>query len=91
MKRRETTDKKNEVGKTKKRNVGLTKRANQVVDDPTLITQPPFETDGNDDSDHRLFANSGKTLSEGDKTARGRRLGIFGFGSRATKLPDAQG
>ena len=91
MKRRETADKKNEVGKTKKRNVGLTKRANQVVDDPTSITQPQFETNGNDDSDLRLFANAGKTLSEGDKKTRGRRLGIFGFGSRATKLPDAQG
>jgi cytoskeletal protein CcmA (bactofilin family) len=91
MKRRETADKKIEVGKTKKRNVGLTKRANQVVDDPTSITQPQYETNGNDGSDRRLFANPGKTLSEGDKKARGRRLGIFGFGSRATKLPDAQG
>ena len=67
------------------------KRANQVVDDPTSITQPQYETNGNDGSDRRLFANPGKTLSEGDKKARGRRLGIFGFGSRATKLPDAQG
>ena len=91
MKRRETADKKIEVGKTKKRNVGLTKKANQVVDDPTSITQPQFETNSNDDSDLRLFANRGKTLSEGDKKVRGRRLGIFGFGSRTTKLPDAQG
>ena len=91
MKRRETADKKIEVGKTKKRNVGLTKKANQVVDDPTSITQPQFETNSNDDSDLRLFANPGKTLSERDKKVRGRRLGIFGFGSRTTKLPDAQG
>ena len=91
MKRREPADKKIEVGKTKKRNVGLTKKANQVVEDPISITQPQFETNGNDASDVRLFANPGKALSEGDKKTRGRRLGIFGFGSRATKLPDAQG
>ena len=90
MKRRETADKKIEVGKTKKRNVGLTKRANQVVDDPTSITHPQFETNGNDASDLRLLANPDKTLSEGGKKARRRRLGIFGFGSRATKLPDAK-
>ena len=90
MKRRETADKKTEGGKTKKRNVGLTKRENQIVDDPPSIKQPQFETNGNDASDVRLFANPGKALSAGDKKTRGRRLGIFGFGSRATKLPDAQ-
>jgi cytoskeletal protein CcmA (bactofilin family) len=90
MKRREPADKKIEVGKTKKRNVGLTKRENQIVDDPPSIKQTQFETNGNDGSDLRLFASPGKTLSDGDKKARGRRLGIFGFGSRATKLPDAQ-
>ena len=90
MKRRETADKKTEGGKTKKRNVGLTKRANDVCDEPTSITHPQVETRGNDDSDFRLFANQAKTSSDEVKKARGRRLGIFGFGSRATKITDAQ-
>ena len=90
MKRRETADKKTEGGKTKKRNVGLTKRANNVCDEPTSITHPQVETRGNDDSDFRLFANQAKTSSDEVKKSRGRRLGIFGFGSRATKIPDAQ-
>ena len=29
--------------------------------------------------------------TEKNEPVRGRRLGIFGFGSRAAKLPDAQG
>ena len=90
MKRQETADKKTEGGKTKKRNVGLTKRANDVCDEPTSITRPQVETRGNDDSDFRFFANQAKTSSDEVKKSRGRRLGIFGFGSRATKIPDAQ-
>ena len=91
MKRHDTTDKKTEVSKTKKRNVGLTKRVKEVGDDLTSITHPQVETDGNNDGDFRLFADRAKTSSEEDKKTRGRRLGIFGFGSKATKLPDAQG
>ena len=91
MKRQETADKKMEVGKTKKRNIGLAKRANDVGDDLTSVTQPQVEPKGNDDSDFSLFANRAKTSSGGDRKLRGRRLGIFGFGSRTTKLPDAQG
>ena len=91
MKRHETANKKMAVGKTKKRNVGLKKMANDVSDDPTSLTHPHVKTDGNDDNDFRLFADRAKTSSERDKKARGRRLGIFGFGSKATKLTDAQG
>ena len=91
IKRQEIADKKMEVGKTKKRNVGPTKRANDSSDDPTSVMHSQAETKGIDGSDFRLFANRAKISSYKDKKARGRRLGIFGFGSRATKLPDAQG
>ena len=90
IKRQETADKKMEVGKTKKRNVGITKRAKDGGDNPTSVTHPQIKTEGNDHSDFRLFANRAKTPA-GDTKARERRLGIFRFASRATKLPDAQG
>ena len=89
--RHETADKKMEFGKTKKRNVGLKKRENDVGDYPTPASHTQVETKENDGSDFRLLANRTTTSSEVDKKVRGRRLGIFGFGSKATKLPDAQG
>lgn len=89
-KRHEPENKTMEVGKTKKRNVGPTKRLNDASEDPTSVLHPQVEIKRNNDSDFRLLANRAKTSSERDKKVRGRRLGIFGFGSKATKLPDAQ-
>ena len=90
-KRRPTTDKTIEVRKTKKRNVELTKRTDDVGDDPTSVTPPGVKATSNDVGDLRLLADWSKTSSVEDKKLRGRRLGIFGFGSKAAKLPDAQG
>jgi cytoskeletal protein CcmA (bactofilin family) len=43
-------------------------------------------------SDFELLAVMAKQKSAvGEEPARGRRLGIFGFGSRSTKLPDTSG
>ena len=60
-------------------------------DDPISDSSPLVEADVNHDSDFRLFADRSKTSSGGDKKVRGRRLGIFGFRPKATKLPDAPG
>ena len=46
----------------------------------------------NDNSDFKLFAEWSKQApADKDEPARGRRLGIFGFGSRSAKLPDTSG
>ena len=90
-KRRPTADKTIEVGKTKKRNVELTKRTDDVGDDPASVTPPRVGANRNDEGDLRLLDDWSKTSSGGDKKPRGWRLGIFGFGPKAAKLPDAQG
>ena len=59
--------------------------------EPKSVMNPLDEQTENDDSDFRLFADWSKKASEEDKKLRGKRLGIFKFGSRAAKLPDAQG
>ena len=80
-----------EFGKTKKRNVGLKKEKTTLATIQHQLRIRQVETNENDGSDFRLLANRTTTSSEVDKKVRGRRLGIFGFGSKATKLPDAQG
>lgn len=46
----------------------------------------------NDNSDFKLFAELSKQApADKDEPVRGRRLGIFGFGSRSAKLPDTSG
>ena len=52
---------------------------------------PQVGANRNDEGDLRLLADWSKTSSGGDKKVRGRRLGIFGFRPKATKLPDAMG
>ena len=89
LKRRQSANKTIEVGKTKKRNVELTESPEDVDLDPTSVTHPHVEPNKNSESDFRLFADRFKTPPGQNKNQHGRRLGIFGFGSRAAKLPDA--
>ena len=92
MKRHETADEIMEVDKTKKRNVGLTKSPQKLLKRSQHQSRNAFdEQTENDDSDFRLFADWAKKYQKEIKKLRARRLGIFKFGSRAAKLPDAQG
>ena len=90
-KRRKSADETTEVRKTKKKNAELKGRAEAVATQPKSVVNPLDEQTVKDDSDFRLFADSAKIVSAEDKKLRGRRFSIFGFGSRAAKLPDAQG
>ena len=49
---------------------------------------PSDDKTANVDGDLKLFSDRPKKASADDKKMFGRRLGIFGFGSRAAKLPD---
>ncbi|MBL18776.1 MAG: hypothetical protein CMC82_02960 [Flavobacteriaceae bacterium] len=89
IKRRQTADKTMEVGKTKKRNVEKRKMTVDIDEDVTSVTHSRAEPNINDDGDFRLFADRPKTSSGENEKQRGRRLGIFGFGSKTAKLPDA--
>ena len=91
IKSRRSTDKKTQDGKVKKRNAGLSERTKAVEAEPKSVMSPLDEETGDGDSDFRLFAVRAKKASVEDKKVSGRRLGIFGFGSRSAKLPDAQG
>ena len=91
MKSHKTSDDITKAGKTKKRNAELMKRTEAVEAEPGSIIDPLDEERGNNDGDFKLFSDWSKKASFEDKKLRGRRLGIFGFGSRAEKLPDAQG
>ena len=86
MKSREVGDEITGVDKTNKRNAELSERTESI----SVINSSDEQTE-NEDSDFRLFADWSKKVSAEDKKLRGRRLGIFKFGSRAAKLPDAQG
>ena len=90
MKRRELGDEITGVDKTKKRNAELTERTETAGTRPKSIMDSSDEKTKNDDSEFRLFADWSKKVAADDKKMRGRRLGIFKFGSRAAKLPDAQ-
>jgi cytoskeletal protein CcmA (bactofilin family) len=60
--------------------------------DTAALAPQPDDAKKNDNSNFRLFAEMTRQDStDKNEPARGRRLGIFGFGSRAAKLPDAQG
>ena len=91
MKSHETVDEITEVDKTKKRNAELSERTEAAGAEPKSVMNSLDEQTENDDGDFRLFADWSKKASVEDKKLRGRRLGIFKFGSRAAKLPDAQG
>ena len=90
IKGRQTANKTMKAGKTKKRNVELTKMTVEAADDvdASSPTYSRVEPNRNDDGDFRLFAVRSKTSVGEDEKRRGRRLGIFGFGSRTEKLPD---
>ena len=51
----------------------------------------PLEAKTENDDDFKLFADWAKKAPKEDQKSRGKGLGIFKFGSRAAKLPDAQG
>ena len=69
--------------------------ANAATKDENVAAALTPQTDDakkNDNSDFRLFAEWSKQApADKDEPARGRRLGIFGFGSRSAKLPDTSG
>ena len=87
----ETADEIMKVDKTKKRNAELSERTEAAKDEPKPIMNSLDEQTENDFGDFRLFADLSKKVTVEDKKLRGRRLGIFKFGPRAAKLPDAQG
>ncbi len=69
--------------------------ANAATEDADFAAALASQTDDakkNDNSDFKLFAEWSKQApADKDKPALGRRLGIFGFGSRSAKLPDTSG
>jgi cytoskeletal protein CcmA (bactofilin family) len=69
--------------------------ANAATEDVNGAAALASQTDDakkNDNSDFKLFAEWSKQApADKDEPARGRRLGIFGFGSRSAKLPDTSG
>ena len=88
---REAKDKITEIDKTNKKSVKPTEKAEAAGDEPKSAMNA-FDAQGrSDNSDFRLFADWSKKVLVEDKQRRGKRLGIFKFGSRAAKLPDAQG
>ena len=69
--------------------------ANAATEDADVAAALASQTDvakKNYNSDFKLFAEWSKQApADKDEPARGRRLGIFGFGSRSAKLPDTSG
>ena len=90
-KSQDTTDEMVKIDKTKKRNAELSERTEVAGGKPKSVMNQLDGQPENGDGDFRLFANWSKKVSVEDKKLRGRGLGIFKFGSRAAKLPDAQG
>ena len=87
----ETTGEIMEADKTNKRKTKPTERTENAEAEPKSIMNAFDKQKGNDINDFRLFSDWSKKVSVEDKKLRGKRLGIFKFGSRAEKLPDAQG
>jgi len=87
----ETKDKITEIDKTNKKSAKPKEKEEAAGDEPKSAMNA-FDAQGrSDNSDLRLFADRSKKEAVDDKQLRGKRLGIFKFGSRAAKLPDAQG
>jgi len=86
-------EKKDEITKVnkKKRNAELLEVAEAAESEQNLVVSPSDEQIENGDGDFKLFADWPKKTPVDDKKLRVGRLGIFKFGSRTTKLPDAQG
>ena len=91
IKGHKTSDEITKVGKTKSKNAELTNGIEAVEVEPKSVVCPSDDKTGNVDTDLKLFSDRPKKSSAEDKKLLGRRLGIFGFGSRAAKLPDVQG
>ena len=70
-------------------------KANAATKDVDVAAALAPQTDDakkNDNSDFKLFADSSKQApADKDEPVGRRRLGIFRFGSRSVKLPDASG
>ncbi len=70
-------------------------KANAATKDVDVAASLAPQTDDakkNDNSDFKLFADSSKQApADKDELVGRRRLGIFRFGSRSAKLPDASG
>ena len=91
MKSHQTTDEIIRVNKTNKKKTKPTEKSEAAQAEPKSIMNAFDEQKDNDDSDFRLFVDWSKKASAEDKKLRSKRLGIFKFGSRAAKLPDAKG
>ena len=77
--------------KDKQKNSGgrATNANTEDVDVAPALALQPGDAKKNDNSDFKLFAGWSKQKpANQDEPTGGRRLGIFGFGSRSTKLPD---
>lgn len=90
MKSHEKEDETTAVNK-KKRNAELLGRTEVADAQPKSVVDLSDEKPENGDGNFKLFADWSKKAPLEDKKLVGRRLGIFKFGSRTTKLPDAQG
>ena len=91
IKGHESKDKITEIDKTKIKSTKPTEKTETAKDEQKSAMNAFDEKGRSDDSDSRLFADWSKKVLVEDKQLRGKRLGIFKFGSRAAKLPDAQG
>ena len=89
MKSRDLGDEITGVDKTKKRNAELSERTKTPGARSKSVMNSSNEKTENHDSDFRLFTDWSKKVLAEDKKLRSKRLGIFKFGSRAAKLPDA--
>lgn len=68
------------------------KAVSKKVDAAADPNPEPDEAQKVENNDFELLTAMAKRKSAGrEDPARGRRLGIFGFGSRSTKLPDTSG
>ena len=90
MKSRKTVEKIMQAKKTKKGSAEIFEKTEAAEVEAKSVMNPMDVKTENDDSDFKLFADWSKKAPLEDKKMRGRRLGIFKFGSRAAKLPDAQ-
>ena len=90
MKSDKSADEIKKVDKTK-RNAELSGKAKGAGTQPKFVMNSSDEKTDNNDGDFRLFTDWSKKATVEDKKLRGRRLGIFKFRSKGTKLPDAQG
>jgi cytoskeletal protein CcmA (bactofilin family) len=91
IKGHETVDKITEIDKTNKKSTRPMEKTEAAGDESKSAMNAFDEQGRSHDSDFRLFADWSKKVVADDKQLRGKRLGIFKFGSRAAKLPDAQG